>query len=57
MKILGIELSVDENREVEELDDETCLFVMREMVKPEHLRCFTDWLEQMYLTHRSIVFR
>ncbi len=57
LKEIGVEVKKDEYGNDIELDDETCIFAMREMVRGEHVRKFAEWLEMMYLARRSILFR
>ncbi len=46
----------DQGEEVD-LDDDTCIAAMSSMLRPENIRKFSEWLEQMYLTRRDIIFR
>ena len=42
----------DEDDDEEELDDETCIMALGEMIKPENIRNVSLWLEQIYLVGR-----
>ncbi len=46
----------DKGEEID-LDDETCISAMYKMVQANNIRKFSEWLEQMYLARRNIIFR